>query len=230
MTLQRNRCIGTIAYLGGLPAVLEPFCWAWGQLIQYNAEYLCKPGEYVHYDKATVSFHSFARNSLTERILGDWLLMLDTDHVPDPDLAVRLLTIMLKADVPIVCGVYCHRTPPNSPVLYQWNKDETGLEPIGDWDRAAMLIEVGSAGGGALLVHRSVYQQIRDELHCGPFDILPPFGEDHSFFKRCRQLKIPVYAAPTIESKHLEIRPFGLDTYTPPEGLTTNRVEVGGFA
>jgi hypothetical protein len=230
MTLLHNRPIGTMAYLGGLPALLEPFCWAWGQMIQYNAEALCDPGEYVHLDHATVSFHSFARNSLVERFLGDWLLMLDTDHVPDPDLVVRLVTLMGQAEVPIICGVYCHRTPPNSPVLYQWNADETGLEPIGDWDRDAKLIQVGSAGGGALLVRRSVYQRIRDELKCMPFDILPPFGEDHSFFKRCRMLGIPVYAAPTIEARHLEIRPFGLDTYVAPEIPEGRRVEVGGFA
>ena len=232
MTIIKRRCIGTIAYLGGLPAVLEPFCWAWGQLIQYNTEYLCTSGEYVHYDKATVSFHSFARNSLAERFLGDWLLMLDADHAPDPDLAVRLLTTMNQTDpsVSVVCGVYCHRTPPNSPVLYQWNADGTGLEPIGDWDRSVRLLQVGSAGGGALLVRRQVYDRIRDEFGCGPFDIIPPFGEDHSFFKRCRQLNIPVYAAPTVEARHLEVRSFGLDTYQLPEGLTASRVEVGGFA
>jgi hypothetical protein len=167
---------------------------------------------------------------LVERFLGDWLLMLDTDHTPDPDLAVRLLTLMGQAEVSVICGVYCHRTPPNSPVLYQWNTEGTGLEPVGDWDRSAKLIQVGSAGGGALMVRRAVYQRIRDELRCMPFDITPPFGEDHSFFKRCRQLDIPVYAAPNIESRHLEVRSFGLDTYTAPEIPEANRVEVGGFA
>jgi hypothetical protein len=228
--IQRKRTLGTIAYLGGLPAVLEPFCWAWGQMIQYNTEYLCNSGEIIHYDKATVSFHSFARNSLVERYLGAWLLMLDTDHAPEPDLAVRLLTIMDQADVDVVCGIYCHRTPPNSPVIYQWNDAGTGLEPIGDWDRSARLIEVGSAGGGALLVRRRVYDLIREQMKCLPFEIIPPFGEDHSFFKRCRDLKIKVYAAPTIESRHLEVRAFGLDTYVPPDGLAKHRKEVGGFA
>lgn len=230
MTLLRKHCVGTVAYLGGLPATLEAFTWAWGQLIQYNSEYLCGPGEYVHYDKATVSFHSFARNSLVERFLGDWLLMLDTDHAPEPDLAVRLVTWLGKTEVDVLGGVYCHRTPPNSPVLYQWNEDGTGLEPIGDWSRDVPVMQVGSSGAGALLVRRSVYDRIRDELKCGPFDIIPPFGEDHSFFKRCRQLKIPVYAALAVEARHLEVRAFGLDTYTPPEGLEANRKEIGGFA
>lgn len=229
MTILRKECVGTIAYLGGLPAVMEKFCWAWGQLIQFNAEYLCAPHQYVHYDRATVSFHSFARNSLTERFLGDWLLMLDTDHEPEPDLAVRLVTLMGRADVDVVAGTYCHRTPPNSPVMYQWNATATGLEPIGDWDKAASLVQVGSAGAGALLVRRRVYDRIRDELRCGPFDITPPFGEDHSFFKRLKDLSIPAYAAVTIEARHLDVKAFGLDTYTPPDTMS-GRVEVGGFA
>jgi hypothetical protein len=156
--------------------------------------------------------------------------MLDTDHKPEPDLAVRLLTLMLQAEIDVICGVYCHRTPPNSPVLYQWNKTGTGLEPIGDWDRSVKLVEVGSAGGGALMVRRGAYQRIREELKCMPFDIDPPFGEDHSFFKRCRQLGIKVYAAPMIESPHLDVKAFGLDTYIAPEIPEESRVEVGGFA
>lgn len=222
-----KRCIGTIAYLGGLPAVLEPFCWAWGQMIQYNTEYLCAPGEYVHYDKATVSFHSFARNSLTERFLGDWLLMMDTDHAPDPDLAVRLVSLLHRAEVDVIAGVYCHRAGPRSPVLYQWGDD--GLQPIADWDRSAKLVQVGSAGAGALLVKRSAYDRIREKFKCGPFDIDWPLGEDHSFAKRLRELNIPMYAAMHIESPHLEVKGFGLDTYEVPPDIS-NRKEVAGFA
>ena len=229
MTILRKECVGTIAYLGGLPAVLEKFCWAWGQMIQFNAEYLCAPHQYVHYDHATVSFHSFARNSLTERILGDWLLMLDADHKPEPDLAVRLVTLMNRAEVDVVAGVYCHRTPPNSPVLYQWT--DNGLtQPIGDWDKNAALVQVGSAGAGALLVRRHVYERIRTEMKCGPFDILPPLGEDHSFFKKLKELGIPAYAAVNIEARHLDVKSFGLDEYEPPPGAMGERVEVGGFA
>ena len=225
--------IGTIAYLGGLPAVLEPFCWAWGQLIQYNTEALCSLGQFVHYDKATVSFHAFARNSLVERMLGDWLLMLDTDHAPEPDLAVRLVSLLEQSrdeNVGVISGIYCHRAGPRSPVMYQWNHDGTGLLPIGDWDMGAKLIQVGSTGGGALLVRRWVYEKIKTELNEGPFEIRHPFGEDHSFFHRLRQLKIPAYAAINVESPHLEIRAFGLDEYEHASLPMASRQEVGGFA
>lgn len=207
-----NTPIGTVAYLGGLPAVLEAFCWSWGQLIQCNAEQVCRPGEYVHYDRATVSFHAFARNALCDRFLGEWLLMLDTDHAPEPDLLRRLLTARRMIDQPaaVLVAAYPHRTPPHSPVLYRYDEGSGTFAPIADWPRQALAVRVDSAGAGALLVPRGVLDRIRAELGEGPFDIRHPYGEDHSFFLRCRQLGIAVWALPHIESPHLVVRPLTL--------------------
>lgn len=231
--LYGNQPVGTVAYLGGLQAVLEPFCWAWGQMVQLNAEFMCDPGRYVHYDKATVSLHSFARNSLVERFLGDWLLQLDTDHAFEPDLAVRLVSLLEQhrdVGVGVISGVYCHRAGPRSPVIYEWNASGTGLLPIGDWDEHARLLQVGSAGAGALLVRRWVYDRIRDELCEDPFTVRHPLGEDHSFFQRCRDLEVPVYAAMQVESPHLDVRPFGLNDFDRDILPISERREVGGFA
>src|SRR5262249_21357411 len=154
------RPIGTLAYLGGLQATLERFTWAWGQLVAYNYEYLCGPGEYVHLDKATVSLHDFARNSLVERFLGNWLMMLDADHAPHADLLGRRLpkSEQIKADV--TSATYRRRAAPGPPVLYQWADDAATLvKPSADWDRdqEMSVLRVGSAGAGALLVKRTVY-------------------------------------------------------------------------
>jgi len=223
-----NKFIGTIAYLGGLPAVLERFCWSWGQLIQYNTEYLCAPGQYVHYDRTTVSFHSFARNSLVDRMHGDWLLMLDTDHSPEPDLAVRMLSVMNKNNIDVLSALYLHKTPPHSPVLYQMEGEE--IKPIGDWDKSVTAFQIGSAGGGALMIRRKVFDRIRLELKDGPFDIEFPYGEDHSFFRRLRKLGIISYAAPRIESPHLMIRPVTYDEDFEHTGIKFgSRIEVQAF-
>lgn len=224
-----KKTIGTIAYMGGIQAVLERFCWAWGQMIQFNTEYLCKPGEIIHYAKATVSFHSFARNSIVEQMIGDWLLMLDTDHAFEPDLACRMVNAMNKYNVDVLGATYCHRTPPNSPVLYQWNKDKTGLEPIGDWDDRVEAFEVGSMGAGALLVKKSVYNLIRNELKEAPFEIIPPFGEDHSFFKRLDKLGIKAYAMPKIESPHLDIKVLEIAGFDRMAMPIVKKKEVEGF-
>jgi hypothetical protein len=226
-----RRAIGTVAYLGGLPAVLEPFCWAWSQMVQYNAEYMTSEPlkEYVHYDRATVSFHSFARNSLVERFLGDWLIQLDTDHAPEPDLAVRLVRTADWAGVDVLTAVYCHRAEPGSPVLYQWDAEQNLLNPIASWDPSARVIQIGASGAGALFVRRKVFEQLVRAYHCAPFDILGHFGEDHSFFKRCRDLEIPVYAAVNIESPHLRWQSFGLKEYDMPTVNPDAMIPAGGF-
>src|SRR2546430_12756031 len=144
--LYKKTILGTAAYLGGLPANLEAFTWAWGQMIQYNNEYVCAPGEIVHLDKATVSLHDFARNSLVERFLGDWLWMTDTDHAFEPDVLARMLFFSNKYDLQVVTAIYRHRAGPGCPVLYQWDEDGVFALPIGNWDQDVEAIRVGSAG------------------------------------------------------------------------------------
>ena len=95
MTVMCNKFIGTVAYLGGVPSVLEEFCWSWSQMVQYNTEYLCQPGELIFYDRARASYHAFARNTLASRMRGDWIVMLDTDHlfeVRQYEMVQRVLT------------------------------------------------------------------------------------------------------------------------------------------
>ena len=114
---------GTVAYMGGIPAVYEPFCWAWGQLIQYNEEFLCNDKEYIHYYRATFSDHAPARNSIVKSSLGDWLFMLDTDHIFEPDILHRLLRSMEELDLDVITGIYQFKKHPFSPVIYKWEDD-----------------------------------------------------------------------------------------------------------
>ncbi len=224
--LYGKKTIGTIAYMGGVPAVLESFAWAWGQLIQYNADYLVEPGETIFYDRATVSYHSAARNALVDRMRGDWLLMLDTDHAPEPDLAARLLLQMERHDVDVLTGLYCYRAAPHNPVVFTRTDDR--IEYLGDWDRNASIFEVGAAGAGCLLVRRRVFERMRLELKENPFEIRKAFSEDNSFFDRCWELGIKTYCCPTVESPHLAVRPVTLADYKPDAAALGPRVEVEG--
>lgn len=227
MPLYGRKPIGTVAYLGGVPAVLEDFAWSWAEMQCYNYEYLCLPNEYVHRDRAKVSYHSFARNSLVDRMKGDWLLQLDTDERFDPDLCARLVHFMQKHDVDVLTGLYCYKNPPHAPLLFTWISD-VGYSAIGDWDRTADIFEVGSAGAGALLVRRRVFDRIKAELKCGPFDIEPPFSEDHSFFNRLRKLGLKAYCAPMVELEHLIPQGISLRDYKVEEQVIGPRQEVEG--
>lgn len=206
---------GTVGYLGGLPALLEPFAWSWGQLCAYNAEFMSDEKSYVHMMRATFSDHGPARNSLVRGFLGDWLVQLDTDHQFEPDLVDRLVRTADEFDIDVLSGVYQLKNPPHIRVLYQWVKigDGIGLQPIANVPDDARIIQIGSAGGGCLFVRRSVFDQIVDEFKCGPFDKTGIYSEDHSFFSRCKQLGIKCYAALNIESNHLRTVPVTLDDF-----------------
>lgn len=214
-----NKPIGTVAYLGGVPAVLEEFCWSWGNLIQFTNESLCEPGKYVHWDRAKVSFHAYARNTLADRMAGDWLLMLDTDHSFEPDIAVRMLDRLERYDIDVLVGCYTFKMPPYIPTLFRTvpAEKEGGIPsfvPIGKWesdaDADAALQPVDSAGAGCLMVRRKVFDRIREELKEEPFDIIPPLGEDHSFFVRLKKLGISAWFDPRIEFPHLTTRSLSL--------------------
>lgn len=202
-----NRYIGTVAYMGGVPAVLEKFAWAWGQLIQYTNEWL-PDGEMIYWDRAMLSEHAAARNSLCDRMKGDFILMLDTDHEFEPDLLLRLYTRMMDYNLDVLSGVYCWKNPPHAPVIFH-EGDNGFFQNIGTWE-GAPLIQVDSAGGGCLMIRRRVIEKIKTELNESPFMNSPPFGEDHSFFRRCKRLGIKAYCDTRIEASHLAVKPITL--------------------
>jgi len=226
--LLMNKCLGTIAYMGGVMSVPERFAWSWTQMILYNKDYLVEPGEDVFYTRAVVSYHSAARNSLVEQIRGDWLLMLDTDHGFEPDIAVRLLHLADKHEVDVVTGFYQFKGPPHSPVIFALDEAGEKITAIGDWQPGLELLQVGSAGAGCLLVRRSVYERIERELSCKPFDVTPPYGEDHSFFLRLAKLGIKAYCAVNVKAYHLEVREIDLDDYDRSDVKFSDRMLVEG--
>jgi hypothetical protein len=227
------QCLGTIAYMGGLPSVPEPFTWSWTQMLRFNTAYVEGPDKTVHYDRATCSYHPVARNELTARFRGEWLLMLDTDHSFEPDLALRLADRLDKNDLDVVTGFYQYRHPPYAPVLYMFRepKEGPGVRPIAGWNPEFPLVQVDAAGGGCLMVRRRVFDRIRKELGGGPFDVRPPLSEDLSFFRCCKDLDIKVYCDTRIRYRHLTWKPIDLDMFDQGELSKNGRIhEVAGVA
>jgi len=230
--IRGTRTNGTISHMPLGVRGLEDFHWAWTQMLQYNADYLVAPGERIHYTMASVTYHSYARNHLVDHMQGDWLLMLDTDHTFEPDLAARLLARMIEHQVDVLTGLYCSRHPPYHPVLMTRVGDQ--VQWLGDWDRhpahPTLLMPIGSAGAGCLLVHRRVFDRIRADLNENPFEIRKCFSEDNSFFDRLHQLGIPAYCCPAIEAPHLRTVPVRLADYHPDPTLIGPRIPIEGLA
>ena len=228
-----RKAIGTVAYMGGVPAVLEPFCWSWGQMVQHNQELFVEGSGYVHYDRAAISDHAPARNSLVARFLGDWLVQMDTDHRFDPDIVARLVRTADLYGLDVLSAVYLQKNAPHLPVVYQWVQTDglPILQPIARWPDEAEVLQIGSAGGGCLFVRRSVYDRLAEAYPGqGAFDRIHPFSEDHSFFVRCREQGIKCYAAMRVQSEHLRVASV---TYSdlPPAGMvpTSDLFGVEGF-
>ena len=210
--IEGRRAIGTIGALAGIMSLAEPFWWAWSQMVDHNSSALNTEGEYVHYDRSRYSLHWSARNELVERMRGDWLLMLDTDVIFDPDVAARMVRTMEQNDLDVVAGIYPYKKNPSCPVLFLYNPETDRHDAIVDWDRSLELFEFSGGGAGCLMIRRRVFDRIEAELHEKPFDIIPPLGEDNSFFARCRKLGIHCWCAPRITCGHIDYVARQLDT------------------
>lgn len=208
MTKLQRKPLVTVGYMGGVPTVPEPFCYSLARMVSFTQE-ACDFE--IALDRAQVSYHSYARNVLAARMQGDWLLMLDTDHEFEPDLLCRLLNTVSQKGIEVLSGLYRYKTPPYQPVAYLWSDKPGKTLPIGSWDHP--VFQVDATGGGCLLVHRSVFDRIRNELGEQPFDIRSPWGEDLSFFQRLTQLKIPAYIDTRIEAKHLRWKTVDADDF-----------------
>lgn len=179
-----------------------------------NVEDLCGGKSLLHYDKGDCSFHELGRNNLVERMQGEWLFMMDTDHCAAPDVLVRLLRLRKKYNLRVLSGIYTFKFAPHAPVANLWGK-EGQVQPLLDWDRKAEVIEVGSVGAGCLLVDRSVFKEIEQKTGEPPFKFIPGLSEDYSFCKRCKDLNIPVHLAPNVEFHHTIRSVLSIEDYHP---------------
>ena len=210
-----RKYIGTIGYMGGVLALPEPFVWSWSQMIEYNNDYLCEPTERIYYTRETRSYHSFARNNLAKNMRGDWILMLDTDHQFEPDIAARMLFKMNKYNLDVLSGLYRYRGSPFAPVAYRWTEDGKDIRIVAGWKgpKDGFLVKVDAVGAGCLMIRRKVFERISERLKQEPFDVIHPFSEDISFFQRLTKLKIPAYLDPNIEVNHLMYQPISSDMF-----------------
>jgi hypothetical protein len=235
--LIQKRCLGTVAYLGGVPAILERFSWSFLQMSLYNSEYLTKGDTYIHYDRSKVSYHAKARNELVQSMQGDWIFMTDADHESDPDLCARMLNLFQKHKLDVLAGIYQVKLYPYPPLIYMWNAEHTDFELVSSFETKGDIFEIGAAGGGCLMIRRNVIYRILTELKELPFDITfqkngkRPLSEDLSFFKRCHDIGIKCYAAANIENPHLEMVTITMENSVKADkmGMQSETREIEAF-
>ena len=157
---------------------------------------------------------------------GEWLWMLDTDATFPADLLHNLLAVADPLEAPIV-GALTHRLRSTGeldeqgmpareivPVAYQQIKSEAG-EWVGYRELTLHsgdgLLEVDATGCHCLLVHRSVFEELRSE-HPYPWfreTVLASgitAGEDITFCLAARDAGFPIWIDTRLEAGH--VKPF----------------------
>jgi hypothetical protein len=167
-----------------------------------------------------------ARNKAVEHFLATdipWLLWLDTDMGFRPDLLEQLMAAADPAERPVV-GALCfaqrelaadgmggYVTIP-TPTIFDWSPVTTpeGVELEGFEIRydypASALVRCGGTGAACVLVHRSVFERIREKYGAEWYHRVQAregsMGEDLSFCMRATALGIPVHVHTGVRASH----------------------------
>lgn len=102
------------------------------------------------------------RNEITNKGFlngnADWIFWIDDDTVP-PQNAILSLT---KLGLSFVAGLYFLPREPYNPIAYKRHESSGLYAPVYKYPRGG-LFEVDSVGMGCTLIHRSVYEKIKEE-------------------------------------------------------------------
>jgi len=89
---------------------------------------------------------------------ADYIFWIDDDTVPP----AGTITHLIRLGRPFVAGLYFLPRKPYNPIAYKRHEDDGLYYPVYNYTKGA-LMEVDSVGMGCTLIHRSVYEKIRDE-------------------------------------------------------------------
>jgi hypothetical protein len=166
------------------------------------------------------------------------MLMLDTDMTFKPDLLESLLEFADPEKAPIVGGL-CFGFDDKAniqPTLFGLMGDESSPQVIRyhEWPPDAMF-QVAATGTACLLIHKSVFEHIRDvEIPSrggrrGFNDAFPwfqetehddsPVSEDITFCWRAGLAGIPVFVNTAVHVGHMKQRELTMDAYFAQRGL-----------
>ena len=169
------------------------------------------------------------RNDLVKEFLSgpaEWLFLVDADMGFAPDTLSAMMICADKDKRPIIGGLAfaqreAHTDGMNGfrcfprPTLFDWIEQDDGHYRFTGRAHYPVnkLVRTGATGGAILLIHRSVFERIGDELESPGswFDQIPDpnpekgkMGEDISFFVRCAALEIPLYVHTGIRTTHFK--------------------------
>jgi hypothetical protein len=179
--------------------------------------------------------HDNATEEFLNHTTAPWFLSLDADMAPKPEQYYHLLDAADPIERPIISGLYFGYVKTNldsggmAPV---WMKRHgSGYRTLIDSDVKSFtegngLIEIDSSGMGFMLIHRSVFEKMRDTHpdfrlfgwfgrqkieHEG--GILGRYGEDIAFCHRAKQCGFKIWGHTGVVIDHIKSRRENQDTF-----------------
>lgn len=115
---------------------------------------------------------SKSRNQVVSHFLDntedDWLFMVDSDEYITIDAFAKLVNSADKDEVPFIAGLYFAanwKTPTELepvPLIFKLT-DFNGVQPYLDYPKDS-VVDIYAAGTGCLLIHRRVFETMRDKF------------------------------------------------------------------
>lgn len=127
------------------------------QIISYSSKTL-ELGEIIVSDSMATDHN---RNTIVDTFLkskSDWLFWIDADTTVPAGSIERLL----KTGKKVISGLYYAKNFPHNPILYNKHMGAFAPLPPDAWERGE-IIRVDMAGMGCMLIHRSVFEDIKDK-------------------------------------------------------------------
>lgn len=85
----------------------------------------------------------------------EWLLMIEDDTIPPPEMFVKINNYMLEGKEPVVSGVYFTKSEPSEPLIYRGRGTGSYL----DW-KFGDMVRADGVPTGALLIHGSLIKEM----------------------------------------------------------------------
>jgi hypothetical protein len=157
-----------------------------------------------------------ARNRMAQALLkGPWshLLMLDSDMLHPVDIVNRLGSRAAQhPECRVLSALYFRRGQPFDPLAFV-RDDEGHLRTIGEWPQG--LVKVAAVGTGAMLIHRSVFEQLPPPWFTYSYvpGTMETSSEDIEFCELCEKNGIDIWVDTTVVVPHLTDRAITEQTF-----------------
>jgi len=134
----------------------------------------------------------------------EWLLLLEDDHIPPPDVIAKLLS----RNVDIVSALYLQRRIPFPPIMFDKVDEDGKIHHRMLKKGEEGLVEVEACGGGCLMIRRRVLERMTFPYwYYGDCYMKDSTNHDVNFSRKARAAGFKIYVDLDVPIFHLCVVP-----------------------